>query len=397
MTNKTSKNSLSFTDTQIAFEYQKDSDLYRNYFLFRMMNQNWLVNIGTFLIKKSLQFKLPVKKIIKNTIFKLFCGGETITECEKAIKTLNTFNIGTILDYSVEGEDDEIMFESTKNEILKSIEYAGKHKNEIPFSVFKITGIGSRELLTKVQNNESLTVKESKHYDSFVHRLEEISAKAYQQKMRLFIDAEESWIQDIIDDMVLNLMRKYNKEETIIFNTYQLYKKNSLSVLRGHHEIGESENFTVGAKLVRGAYMEKERERAQKYSYEDPINPTKEITDQEFNSAVEFCIENHNTIKVCLGTHNEYSTELGTLLLNRKGLDVGNSDVYFAQLLGMSDNISFNLAKAGYNTAKYVPYGPVESVMPYLFRRAEENTSVAGQTSREYLLLKKEIERRKKL
>ena len=361
------------------------------------MNQNWLVKIGTFFIKFSLKFGLPVKKIIKDTIFSLFCGGESIGECQKTIQSLNKFSIGTILDYSVEGEDDEDSFDQTKNEVLNSIKYAKGIEKEIPYAVFKITGIGSRDLLTKIQaNDESLTLEEKKSYESFKSRFEEICALAENCKVRLFIDAEETWIQDVIDDLTLQMMKRYNKNgKPIIFNTYQFYRKKALEILKTHVETGKNEGFSVGAKLVRGAYMEKERERAEKLNYADPINDSKQKTDELFDSGSAFCLENLDVVNVCIGTHNEQSCQLGVDLLNKNGLDVGDQRVYFAQLLGMSDNISYNLAKSGFNVAKYVPYGPIEAVMPYLFRRAEENTSIAGQSSREFLLLKNELKRRK--
>ncbi len=389
---------VDFSNTKVAFESQNSSILWKNYNIFRLMNQNWLVNIGTFFIKISLKFGLPVKKIIKDTVFGLFCGGESISECENTIQILHKFNVGTILDYSVEGEDDEQSFEFTKGEIIKSILYAKDHKDKIPFSVFKITGIGSRDLLTKIQDNkESLNEDEKKKYEAFKNRLNTLAQTAFDHNMRLFIDAEETWIQNVIDDLVLDLMRKHNTGSVpIIFNTYQLYRTQAYGILKNHIETGKSEGFKIGAKLVRGAYMEKERDRAQKYNYADPINASKELTDREFNNASILCIENADWVSVCIGTHNEESNRVGVEYIEKKGLDVGDQRVYFAQLLGMSDNITFNLAKAGFNTAKYVPFGPVESVMPYLFRRAEENSSIAGQTSREYKLFKKEIDRRKR-
>ena len=388
---------INFSDTKTAFENQNDGILKKNYTIFALMNQNWLVKIGTFFIKFSLKFGLPVKKIIKDTIFSLFCGGESIGECQKTIQSLNKFSIGTILDYSVEGEDDEDSFDQTKNEVLNSIKYAKGKEKEIPYAVFKITGIGSRDLLTKIQaNDESLTLEEKKSYESFKSRFEEICALAENCKVRLFIDAEETWIQDVIDDLTLQMMKRYNNTgKPIIFNTYQFYRKKALEILKTHVETGKNEGFSVGAKLVRGAYMEKERERAEKLNYADPINDSKQKTDELFDAGSTFCLENLDVVNVCIGTHNEQSCQLGVDLLNKNGLDVGDQRVYFAQLLGMSDNISYNLAKSGFNVAKYVPYGPIEAVMPYLFRRAEENTSIAGQSSREFLLLKNELKRRK--
>ena len=391
------RSQIDFSDTKIAFENQSIAKLKKNYVIFALMNQNWLVKIGTFFIKNSLKIGLPIKKIIKSTIFELFCGGETIEDCKNTIETLHKFSVGTILDYSVEGEDDEASFDATETEVLESISYAQQHRNEIPFSVFKMTGIGSRDLMSKVQSNSSLSELEEKQWQSFRIRFDNICKKAAESKVRLFVDAEETWIQDIIDRLVLEKMELYNVEDAAyVFNTYQLYRKEGLNILMQHISKAKNGGFKVGAKLVRGAYMEKERKRSQEMNYEDPINETKAKTDEQFNLALEACMDNLETVSVCSGTHNETSCKLGVDWLNKKGLDSGDQRVYFAQLLGMSDNISYNLAKKGYNVAKYVPYGPVEAVMPYLFRRADENTSIAGQSSREFLLLKKELKRRSK-
>ena len=386
---------IDFSDTKIAFENQSIEKLKKNYAIFALMNQNWLVKIGTFFIKYSLKFGLPIKKIIKQTIFELFCGGETIADCKNTIETLNRFSVGTILDYSVEGEDDEKSFDATEAEVIDSITYGKLHKAEIPFSVFKITGIGSRDLLSKVQAANKLSEIEEKHWENFKKRFENICKKASECEIRLFVDAEETWIQTVIDDLVLEKMEKYNvSNATYIYNTYQLYRNEGLGILMQHISKAKLGGFKIGAKLVRGAYMEKERKRAEELNYPDPINESKAKTDEQFNLALEACMDNMGTVSICCGTHNETSCKLGVDLLNKKGLDSGDQRVYFAQLLGMSDNISYNLAKKGYNVAKYVPYGPIEAVMPYLFRRADENTSIAGQSSREFLLLKKELKRR---
>ena len=392
------KRRIDFSDTEIAFKNQSNSQLNLNYYIFMAMNQNWLVNIGTFLIKWFLKLGLPIKFIIKRTIFQLFCGGEDIQECEQTIDKLHRYKVGTILDYSVEGEDDEKSFDETKAELMKTIEMAHQYPEKIPFSVFKVTGIGSRELLTEVQEFgiDCLSPEKLSAYQRLVKRFQTLCKSAADKGIRLFIDAEETWIQDVIDELTLEEMKKYNTPaKTIIYNTYQMYRTASYGILASHIEAAQAEGFSVGAKLVRGAYMEKERKRAEEKGYADPINPTKAASDEEYNKAVTLSISNISHISVCLGTHNEDSCHLAVELLEEQGIPSHDSRVFFAQLLGMSDNISFNLADAGYNVAKYVPYGPIESVMPYLFRRADENTSIAGQSSREYLLIKKEKERRK--
>lgn len=391
------KHRIDFSDTEIAFKNQSKSQLDLNYYIFMAMNQNWLVNIGTFSIKCFLKLGLPIKFIIKKTIFQLFCGGEDIKECEKTIDKLHKYKVGTILDYSVEGEDDEKSFDETKAELLKTIEMASLHPDKIPFSVFKVTGIGSRELLTEVQEFglSALPAEKLSAYQRMVQRFQKLCKSAADKKVRLFVDAEETWIQDVIDELTLAEMKKYNTPaQTIIYNTYQMYRTASYGILSAHLQAAKEEGFTVGAKLVRGAYMEKERKRAEEKGYADPINPTKASSDEEYNKALELSLSQLDHIAVCLGTHNEDSCQLAVSILENNGVSTNDTRVFFAQLLGMSDNISFNLAAAGYNVAKYVPYGPIESVMPYLFRRADENTSIAGQSSREFLLIKNERQRR---
>jgi proline dehydrogenase len=388
---------IDFKNTKVAFEHYDSAKLRKTYLIFALMNQNWLVNIGTFFIKIFLNLRFPIKNVIKVTIFEHFCGGENISECEKTIEHLHQYKIGTILDYSVEGEDNEEDFEKTKNEIIETIYYAAKNHEKIPFSVFKVSGIASTDLLEKFQKNpNTLNGAEKLQFQKVRDRVEQICTIASNEKVRIFFDAEETWIQDAIDDLCLEMMEKFNKNNTILYNTYQLYRTAGYPNLKKHFEIASAKNFKIGAKLVRGAYMEKERKRANDNNYIDPINPTKKDTDIEFDKAMTFCLDNLNTISICLGTHNENSCRKCIEIMKAKGLDVGHEGVYFAQLLGMSDNISFNLAKSGFNVAKYVPYGPIEAVMPYLFRRAEENTSIAGQTGREFGMIKEELQRRKK-
>ena len=389
--------SLNFDDTSIAFAHQSNSKLRKTYLIFALMNQNWVVKIGTFFIKLAIKLGLPIKLLIKNTIFAQFCGGESISTCQKTIESLAKSKVGTILDYSVEGEDNEKAFDATTDEILKTIDKAAIQTNEIPFSVFKVSGIGSVELLEKVQEHpEDLTDEEKGAFERVRNRVDKLCAHAAASNVRIFLDAEESWIQDVIDDLSYEMMKKYNADgKTIVYNTFQLYRWESLQHLVDACEVARKESYKVGAKLVRGAYIEKERRRAAEFEYKDPIHVTKHETDIDFNKAIHFSIDNLDVLSICLGTHNEESCLICAELMKDKGIKTHDERIWFAQLLGMSDNISYNLANAGYNVAKYVPYGPVEAVMPYLFRRAEENTSIAGQSSREFLLIKKEKERRK--
>lgn len=390
----TTMKSVSFEDTSIAFSSQSNGKLRKTYWLFALMNRGWLVNLGTFFIKLAFKLQLPVKKLIKRTIFEQFCGGETIRDCEKTIQKLHSGHVGTILDYSVEGEDSEVSFDETVVEILRTIERASE-STDIPFSVFKVTGIASTDLLEKVQTGDTLTDEEQDSYERVRQRVDTLCRRASERNVRIFIDAEESWIQDTIDALAYDMMDRYNHQHCIVYNTYQLYRSDSFDNLKKSVANARAKGYLLGAKLVRGAYIEKERIRAHEGEYLDPIHHTKAETDRDFNEAVEFCLVNRDTVSICLGTHNEYSCQYCINRMQELRMAPNDPHIWFAQLLGMSDNISYNLAYAGYNVAKYVPYGPVEAVMPYLFRRAAENKSIAGQSSREYLLVKKELQRRK--
>jgi proline dehydrogenase len=308
---------------------------------------------------------------------------------------LGAFGVVEILDYSVEGEKSEKGFDQTTEELLRTIDKA-KGSKHIPFSVFKVTGLASSELLEKIQNNAELSNDDKAAFERVRSRVDRICRKAYDNKVLVLVDAEETWIQEPIDDLAYEMMRKYNKEQAIVFNTYQLYRTESLGNLKKAHQTAVDNNYYLGAKVVRGAYMEKERDRAEKMGYPSPIQPNKDSSDKAFNEALDFCIDHIDRISVMCGSHNEYSNLYLTQLMAKNGIAKNDSRVWFAQLFGMSDNISFNLARAGYKVAKYVPYGPVRAVMPYLFRRAAENTSVAGQSSRELTMIKKELKRRKR-
>ena len=385
---------VSFEDTSIAFSSQSDFKLRKTYWLFALMNKGWVVKLGTFFIKIALRLHLPIKSLIKNTIFDQFCGGESIRDCEKTIRNLHDVHVGTILDYSVEGEDTEKSFDETTLEILRTIERASE-SIDIPFSVFKVTGIASTELLEAIQIGDSLNKEQKAEFDRVMHRVDTLCRRAYERNVRIFIDAEESWIQDTIDTLAYEMMDRYNHERPVVYNTYQMYRWESFSHLQRDTAEAHAKGYYLGVKLVRGAYLEKERLRAHEEEYQDPIQATKEDTDRDFNTAIEFCLEHRDIVSMCLGTHNEESCEYCLRQMKALGIEPGDSHIYFAQLLGMSDNISYNLANAGYNVAKYVPYGPVDTVMPYLFRRADENKSIAGQSSREFTLVSDELKRRK--
>ena len=386
---------LSFENTEIAFKSKSDKELKTAYRLFKMVGKPWMVKMGRRFTNLALKLRLPITGIVKKTIFKQFCGGESIQECSSKIDELGKFGIGTILDYSVEGKTSDEAFESTCNEIIETVNRANNNK-DIPFAVFKVTGISRFGLLEKVNDsNAELSQEERKEFAEVHQRVDKICRRAYETGTPVFIDAEDSWIQDAIDRLADAMMARYNKEKAIVYNTVQLYRHDRLQFLKDSYTKAEQGNYFLGVKLVRGAYMEKEAERAEKMGYENPIHKSKAATDKDYNLALEFCISNINKIAICAGTHNEDSSKLLADLIEKNGLDKNNPHLYFAQLLGMSDHISYNLSNAELNVAKYVPYGPVKEVLPYLIRRAEENTSVAGQTSRELNLLIKERNRRK--
>ncbi len=385
---------VSLNNTQIAFSYKSDEELRKTYLIFSAINLHLLTKAGIKLVKIALKLKLPIRGILKNTIFRQFCGGESIQSCEPTIKQLAYHRVKTILDYSAEGSNHEKSFEQVTQETLATIEKAGNDER-LPFCVFKPTGIASINLLEKIQAAHSLSPEEEAAFARVRQRIDTLCQAAYDAGISIFIDGEESWIQDVIDGMVYEMMAKYNKQRAVVYNTYQMYRRDMLRNLKNAFRLAVTRQYFLGVKLVRGAYMEKERGRAEEKGYPDPIQPNKEATDDSYNQALLYCINNKQRISLVSGSHNEYSNQYLTLLMQKHSLRPDDSRVYFSQLYGMSDHISFNLAHAGYNVAKYVPYGPVESVLPYLFRRAEENTSVAGQSSREYLLVRHELQRRK--
>ncbi len=385
---------LSFDNTEIAFSGKTTKDMNRSFWLFKMVSNNMFVSIGKSLTTFAIKTYLPIKGLIKATIFKQFCGGETIEECDDTIKELARFNIGTILDYSVEGKETEHDFDACATETIATVTKA-KNNKHIPFCVFKVTGLARFELLEKVSERGTLSADEKKEFGRVQLRVSRICKAAHDAGIPIFIDAEQSWIQQVIDDLANQMMVLFNKEKAIVYNTYQLYRKNRLSYLRHSLELAQIGNYFLGVKLVRGAYMEKERKRAVEKGYVSPIQDSKESTDKDYDAALLFCVENNTTIALCAGTHNEHSSMYLAGVMQEKNISLNNKHIYFSQLLGMSDHISYNLANAGYNIAKYVPYGPVREVLPYLIRRAQENTSVKGQTGRELSLIIKEKERRK--
>lgn len=385
---------IDFSNTAVAFQHKSNSDLRRAQFLFKTIGNSALVNIGKALVRFSLKWKLPVKGLIKITVFKQFCGGETIEECKPTITSMHQFGVMSILDYSAEGNASEADFDNTVAITIQTIKFGNANKS-VPLSVFKPTGIGRFGLYEKINSKAALTGAETAEWERVRQRFYQIVQAAHDHNASVMVDAEESWIQDAIDDMVQELMMHFNKDRAIVYNTLQMYRHDRLVYLHKSFEVASQNNYYLGVKIVRGAYMEKERARATTLGYPDPIQPNKAATDADYDAAIAFVVGNLARIRLVAGTHNDLSSKNLMQLLQEQNTAPNDRRVFFSQLYGMSDHLSFNLAHAGYNVVKYLPFGPVADVMPYLFRRAEENTSVAGQTGRELALISAEIQRRR--
>lgn len=402
---------ISFDNTEIAFAYKTDKELKKAHFLFSSMGKPWLVNFGLTITPLAIKWKIPFTgTIIHKTIFSQFTGGQTLEETAKVADKLEEFNVQVILDYGVEGNDNgDESYEHSMNEFIKVIEYAATQHN-IPFMSIKVTGMCRFGLLEKLDKSvdensgslmkrftkamESLTDGEKEEWQRLQKRMVTICAAAAAKGIGVLIDAEETWIQDPVDVLTILMMEQFNKTKAVVYNTLQLYRHDRLAFLKDSYEAALQRNFVLGAKLVRGAYMEKERVRAAEMNYPSPIQADKECSDRDYNAAVEFCIDHINKIAVIVASHNEYSNLYTTQLLDKKGLLHNHPQVHFSQLYGMSDNITFNLAKSGCSVSKYLPFGPIKDVIPYLMRRAQENSSMSGQTGRELGLIKKEMKRR---
>ena len=383
-----------FDNTQVAFALKTVTELERAYFLFKMIDNEPLVRIGTAVTNFALKAHLPVESLIRATVFDHFCGGTTEDDCLSVVDKMFTKGVSSVLDYSVEGKEEEEQFDAALEMTLKTVEFA-KERKAIPFAVFKPTGLGRFYLYEKIGEQQPLTLEEQKEWNRVVSRFELICKTAHEKDVALLIDGEESWMQDAADDLVTEMMRKYNKEKAIVFNTLQLYRWDRLDYLKKLHAQAKKEGFYIGMKIVRGAYMEKEHKRAEEMGYSTPICESKEATDINYDITMDYMMDNLDSMSIFAGTHNESSSYRLIEMMQAKGIAKNDNRIWFGQLYGMSDNISYNLAEYGYNVAKYLPFGPVRDVMPYLIRRAEENTSVAGQTSRELNLLKTERQRRK--
>lgn len=392
---------LSFDNTQKAFAYKSNKDLGKAKFLFSTMSYPFFVPIGTRLTPFLMKTGLPINGIIRNTIFKQFVGGETLEETATVANLLGKHNVQVILDYGVEGKESEASFDAATEQFVKVIEYAAT-QNNIPFISVKITGLARFDLLQTLNDAPRLRSGIHDHeteideWERVKDRMYHICAIAAEKNIGVLVDAEESWIQDPIDRLVIELMEEFNKNKAVVYNTIQLYRHDRLDFLKLSHRIARQKKFVLGVKLVRGAYMEKERNRATQKGYPDPIQPNKNATDKDFNEAVSFCISNINEVALIVASHNEQSNLQAVEQLNQNNIPLNHPHIHFSQLYGMSDNITFNLADTGCSVSKYLPFGPIRDVIPYLMRRAQENSSVSGQTGRELSLIKKEIARRKK-
>jgi len=383
-----------FENTEIAFQLKSDSELERAYFLFKMISHQPLVRIGTAATNFALKAHLPVEGLIRSTVFDHFCGGVNEKDCLSVVENMYNKGVSSVLDFSVEGKEDEKEFDAAMEKTCELVEFAHK-QDSMPIAVFKPTGFGRFRLFEKKSNGLVLNAQEQEEWNRVVARFDKVCKLGKEKDVEILIDAEESWMQDAADDLVEEMMLRYNKDVPIVYNTLQLYRWDRLDYLKQIHQRAQDKGFKLGFKIVRGAYMEKERDRAEEKGYVSPICENKATTDDNFNETLKYILQHLDDISLFIGTHNEESSYLAMELMDKYGISKSDNRVWFGQLYGMSDHISFNLANHGYNVAKYVPFGPVKDVMPYLIRRAEENTSVAGQTNRELNLLKTEKKRRK--
>jgi len=385
---------MNFENTEVAFKAKTSYEIKKAWLLFWLLSFPWFVGLASKVTLFLLKIQLPITWLIRHTLYQQFCGGSNRTECQKTVQLMARFGVGTILDYAIEGAKTESVFDSTARELLETINLA-KGNKAIPFTVFKVTGVASHELLEKVQSKIPLSPEEKTAMDRATERVTQLCKAAYDADVSIFIDAEETWIQEVVDDMALSLMRKFNTKKAVVYNTLQLYRTNRIAYLKELLALAKNESFILGLKLVRGAYMEKERAYAAAKAIASPVFDTKLETDKNYNEALKICIEQIDKVSICAGTHNQESTELLISLMEQNKLTSSHPHIYFSQLYGMSDNLTYNLAAKDYNVSKYVPYGPVRAMMPYLFRRAEENSSIQGQTTRELELVNLEIQRRK--
>jgi proline dehydrogenase len=384
---------VDFNDTKTAFILKSDAQLRKAYWLFKLVANKSLVGLGKKASSLAIKLGLPIRTVVKQTVYDQFVGGESIEECEPIINKLQEYNVFALLDFAVEGKETDADFDATKDEIVQTIKYGAK-RDGIPFAVFKVTGVAAFPLLEKYSAGKAFSELESRAWTRAKNRIEEICYTAHKFGMCIMIDAEESWVQKAIDEMALEMMQRFNKEQIVVVNTLQMYRVDRLSFLKESYQLAQDKQFKLGVKLVRGAYMEKERQRAEELNYADPIHANKDGSDKSYDEGIEFVLNHYEDTLLVAGSHNEESARKLAEKMEAKGIAHNHPNVWFSQLYGMSDNLSFNLAAGGYNVVKYLPFGPVNETLPYLIRRAEENTSAGGQSTRELGLIQQEIKRR---
>ena len=387
---------LSLENTETAFAGKSDSDLRQSYRIFKLLNHSILVETGAVLANLALKFYIPISPFARPTVFRQFCGGESLEDCKPMIEKMENFEVKVLLNYGMEGAEREVDFDSTISENVRALQFAGSNKNVIGVSL-KLTGIGRFELYEKLQSRNPLNMTEMEEFSKIKTRIALLCKTAAECQTSIYLDAEESWVQETLDDLVNEMMAKYNKEKCIVFTTFQIYRHDKLEFLKKSLDLAKRKGYILGAKLVRGAYLEKENERAAKLGYPSPIHESKYNVNRDYNESIDFCLENLDHIAACFATHNEESCEYLAQKIKHNNIAPNHPHITVAQLFGMGEHITFNLAKTGMNAIKYIPYGPVRKVIPYLIRRAEENSSVVGQMGRELNLIKKEIDRRKKV
>ncbi len=384
---------IDFENTEYAFAIKSDKELKKSAWLFKMMSNPTLVNMGSSATLLALKMRLPITWAIKETIFEQFCGGTTLLKCVPTIDKMAKKGVTTMLDYGTEAKQTETDFNKTMRSIQDAIRF-GQQNDTVQVVTMKLTGLMPFRLLEKLNNNEKLNAREQEIFKAGKKRVDSICHIARENDVQIYIDAEESWIQDPIDVIASEMMARYNQEKAIVFNTFQMYRHDRLEFLKEAYELAKENKFILGAKLVRGAYMSKERKRAEKMDYPSPIQPNKEATDRDYNAALKFCADNYEQISVCAATHNAESSMYLAEMIEERDIPRNHPHFTFCQLYGMSDNLTFNLSKAGFTASKYLVYGPVKDVVPYLIRRAQENTSVTGDVGRELQFLQKELKRR---
>ena len=385
---------MNFENTEHAYKLKSNRELFRALYLFKLISNQRLVAFLTKGAILAIKFKLPISFLFKYTVFKQFCSGISEKDSIDEVVRLASYNVKSYMHYASESQKSEVGMDESLTKILDTLKFSSG-KSALEFTVFKATSLGPIDLFEKVSAGIGLNYEEKNIWRRVLKRIEVCCKTARSLNVKIFIDAEESWIQSAIDDIAESMMAKFNTKKAYVFTTIQMYRIDRLAYLKKIIDKAEEKKNLIGVKLVRGAYMEKENIRAKNLGISSPICKNKKETDLNFDKALELIIDKVHICNLFIGSHNEESIIKATKLMNKYKYKNNHPFIWFSQLYGMADHISFNLALEGYQVVKYVPFGPVKEVIPYLIRRAEENTSVSGQTPRELNLIKKEIRRRK--